>query len=171
MKMQLLNNLKGAKNSGATIEKRLNEIGVFSLADPAQMTPVKAYQSICRQNTGKTFPVCYYLYSLQDALLDLIKVIFNVKALRRYDIPDGTIMHAEIQIDDSVIMLGDSSDKFPPVKLVMHVYVPNGDEIFDKAIKAGCEIVEQPKQREGDPDRRATFKNFAGNMWSVGTQL
>lgn len=71
MKTQLSNNLKGAKNIGATIEKRLNEIGVFSLADLAQMTPVKAYQNICRQNPGKTFPVCYYLYSLQGALLDL----------------------------------------------------------------------------------------------------
>jgi uncharacterized glyoxalase superfamily protein PhnB len=68
-------------------------------------------------------------------------------------------------------MLGDSSDKFPPVSLVMHVYVPNVDETFDKAIKAGCEVVEKPKEREGDPDRRATFKDFAGNMWSVGTQL
>lgn len=100
----------------------------------------------------------------------MIKV-FNAKELRRYDNPDGTIMHAEIQIDDSVLMLGDASDKFPPVPLVMHVYVPNVDDIFNKAINAGCEIIEQPKEREGDPDRRATFKDFAGNMWSVGTQL
>ena len=71
MKSQLSNNLKGAKNIGATIEKRLNEIGVFSLSDLAQMTPVKAYQTICRQNPNKTFPVCYYLYSLQGALLDI----------------------------------------------------------------------------------------------------
>ncbi len=71
MKTQLSNNLKSAKNIGATIEKRLNEIGVFSLANLAEMTPVKAYQSICRQNPDKTFPVCYYLYSLQGALLDL----------------------------------------------------------------------------------------------------
>jgi DNA transformation protein and related proteins len=71
MKTQLANNLKGAKNIGATIEKCLNEIGVFSLVDLAQITPVKAYQSICKQNPNKTFPVCYYLYSLQGALLDL----------------------------------------------------------------------------------------------------
>jgi DNA transformation protein and related proteins len=71
MKTQLSNNLKGAKNIGATIEKRLNEIGVFSLADLAQMTPVKAYQSICKHNPDKIFPVCYYLYSLKGALLDL----------------------------------------------------------------------------------------------------
>jgi DNA transformation protein and related proteins len=71
MNTQLSNNLKGAKNIGATIEKRLNEVGVFSLADLAQLTPIKAYQSICRQNPNKTIPVCYYLYSLQGALLDL----------------------------------------------------------------------------------------------------
>jgi DNA transformation protein and related proteins len=71
MKTQLSNNLKGAKNIGASIEKRLNEIGVFSLADLAQMTTAIAYQSICKQNPDKTFPVCYYFYSLQGALLDL----------------------------------------------------------------------------------------------------
>jgi DNA transformation protein len=67
----LSNNLKGAKSIGATIEKRLNEIGVFSLTDLAQMTAVKAYQSICKQNPDKIFPVCYYLYLLQGVLLDL----------------------------------------------------------------------------------------------------
>ncbi|MES2616706.1 MAG: VOC family protein [Bacteroidota bacterium] len=113
----------------------------------------------------------YFIVDGAEKFIALMQTIFDAKELRRYDMPDGTIMHAEIQIDDSVIMLGNSSDKFPPVPLVMHVYVTNVDEIFDKAIKAGCEIIEQPKQREGDPDRRATFKDFAGNMWSIGTQL
>ena len=63
MKTKLSNSLKGARNIGITIEKRLNEIGVFSLADLAQMTPVKAYQKICKQHPDKTFPVCYNLYS------------------------------------------------------------------------------------------------------------
>lgn len=58
------NGLKGAKNIGSTIEKRLNEIGVYSLADLAAMTPVAAFKKICEQNPGKVFPVCYYLYSL-----------------------------------------------------------------------------------------------------------
>ena len=99
-----------------------------------------------------------------------MKEIFNAKELRRYDMPNGSIMHAEIQIDDSVIMIGDSSGNFPPVQIVMHVYVPDVDETFQKAVNAGCEIVEQPTEREGDPDKRGTFKDFAGNMWSVGTQ-
>ncbi len=113
----------------------------------------------------------YFIVQGAQKFIDLMKRIFDAKELRRYDMPDGTIMHAEIKIDDSVIMLGDSSDKFPPVPLVMHVYVPNVDETFKNAIDAGCEIVEQPKERDGDPDRRATFKDFSGNLWSVGTQL
>ncbi|MBK7233710.1 MAG: VOC family protein [Saprospiraceae bacterium] len=112
----------------------------------------------------------YFIINGAQKFIELMKEIFNAKELRRYNMPDGSIMHAEIQIDDSVIMLGDSSEKYPAVPIVMHVYVPNVDEIFNKAIAAGCEIIEQPKEREEDPDRRATFKDFAGNMWSVGTQ-
>ncbi len=63
--------LTGAKNIGRTIEKRLNEIGVFSLDDLALMTPVEAYKAICNRYPDKTIPICYYLYSLQGALLDM----------------------------------------------------------------------------------------------------
>lgn len=121
--------------------------------------------------TGYNSVSPYFIVNGAQKFIDLMKSIFDAKELRRYDMPDRTIMHAEIQIDDSVLMLADASEKFPSVLLVMHVYVSNVDAIFDRAVKAGCEIIEQPKQREGDPDRRATFKDFAGNMWSVGTQL
>jgi len=103
--------------------------------------------------------------------IDLMKEVFDAKECRRYDMPDGSIMHAEIQIDDSVVMVGDSSDEYPPTPIVIHVYVPGINNVFKKAIDAGCEIIEQPTEREGDPDRRATFKYFAGNLWSIGTQL
>ncbi|NBW38875.1 MAG: competence protein TfoX [Cytophagia bacterium] len=71
MRTPLSNHLRRAKNIGVTIEKHLNAIGVFSLADLAKMTPVKAYLRISKQNPHKRFPVCYYLYALQGALLDL----------------------------------------------------------------------------------------------------
>ena len=113
----------------------------------------------------------YFIVNGAQRFIDLMNQIFSAKELRRYDMPDGTIMHAEIQVDDSVIMVGDSSDKYPPVPMVMHVYVADADKTFEKAIEAGCEIIEKPKQQVNDPDRRGTFKDFAGNMWSVGTQL
>lgn len=119
---------------------------------------------------GYTSVSAYFIVKEAEKFIDLMKAIFDAKELRRYDMPDGTIMHAEIQIDDTVVMLGEASEKFSPVPIVMHVYVPDVDATFDKAINAGCEIVERPKEREGDPDRRATFKDFAGNMWSIGMQ-
>ena len=113
----------------------------------------------------------YFVVDDAEKLIDLLKDIFGATELRRYENADGTIMHAEILLDDSVLMFGNSSDRFPPVPMVLHVYVPNVDETFDKVVKAGCEIIEPPKEQEGDPDRRATFKDFAGNMWSIGTQV
>lgn len=113
----------------------------------------------------------YFIVDDAQRFIDLLIELFSAEELRRYDMPDGTIMHAEMKIDDSVIMLANSSEAYPAITLVMHVYVPNVNELFEKAIGLGCTSVEPPKQREGDPDRRATFKDFAGNLWSIGTQL
>ena len=113
----------------------------------------------------------YFIVDEAQKLIDLLQQLFNAKELRRYEMPDGKIMHAEMLLDDSVIMLGNSSEKYPAITLLMHVYVRNVDEVFEKAIQLGCESIELPNQRDGDPDRRGTFKDFAGNLWSVGTQL
>lgn len=71
MKFKINSDLRKAKNIGATIEKYLNEIGIFTLADLAETTSVKAFMKIQKQHPEKTIPVCYYLYSLEGALLDL----------------------------------------------------------------------------------------------------
>ncbi len=113
----------------------------------------------------------YFIVRDAQKFISLIKNIFDATELRRFNLPDGSIMHAEFRIDDSVIMLGEASEEYPPVPVVMHVYVPDVDQTFQKAVDAGCVIVEKPKEQEGDPDRRATFRDYAGNLWSVGTQV
>ena len=50
------NSLIGAINIGSTILKRLNEIGVYSLAELAEMTSVKAYMKICERHSLNTSP-------------------------------------------------------------------------------------------------------------------
>lgn len=112
----------------------------------------------------------YFVVNGAEKFSNLLKQLFNAEELRRYDRPDGTIMHLELRIDDTVIMIGDSSEQYPPNTHLMHVYVPDADAVYKKAIELGCEPIEEPKQREGDPDKRGMFKDFAGNMWAVGTQ-
>jgi PhnB protein len=91
--------------------------------------------------------------------------------LRKYKREDGTVMHAEVKIDDSVVMISDATDEYPPVTIIMHVYVPDVNTTYIKALKLGASELQKPKNNEGDPDNRGTFLDFAGNMWSVSTQL
>jgi uncharacterized glyoxalase superfamily protein PhnB len=104
-------------------------------------------------------------------MVDLLKGIFDASVLRKYEHSDGSIMHMELKIDDSVIMLADSSKEYPANQFLIHVYVPDVKATFEKAISLGCETVQVPENKEGDPDLRGTFKDFQGNMWAVSTQL
>lgn len=113
----------------------------------------------------------YFIVDDAQAFTDFLVKVFKAEPLRRYDRPDGKIMHAEVRIDDSVIMLSSSSEQWPAVTVIMHVYLPNVDEVYDRALMHGCTAVQAPKEQEGDPDRRGTFKDLAGNMWSVSTQV
>jgi len=112
----------------------------------------------------------YFVVAGTGKLMNLLVKIFNAEELRKYDMPDGTIMHAELRIDDSILMFGDASDRFPPNQLLVHIYVPDVVKTFKKAIELGCESIEEPKVKEGDPDRRGSFRDFAGNVWAIGTQ-
>ena len=67
-------------------------------------------------------------------------------------------------------MMGDASAEFPGNRLLIHVYVADVDAVFAKALAAGATADQEPQQKPGDPDRRGSFKDFAGNIWAVGTQ-
>lgn len=121
--------------------------------------------------TGYNAASPYFVVDGAQKLMDLLIAIFNGKELRKYAMPDGTIMHAEIKIDDSVLMFGNASEQFTANQLLTHIYVPDVDQTFNKAIELGCLPVEQPTERDGDPDRRGSFRDFAGNVWSIGTQV
>ena len=83
----------------------------------------------------------YLVVNGAQELIDLMIELFHGKELRRYEVP-GRIMHAEVLIDDSVIMVADASDEFPPLTHLLHLYVPDVDKTYDKAIELGCESVQ-----------------------------
>ncbi len=104
-------------------------------------------------------------------VLQFLSRVFEATELRRYDMPDGTIMHVEVRIDDSVIMLGDGGEAWPPFASFLHVYVPDVDATYRRALAAGGVSVQEPQQREGDPDRRGGVKDPGGNTWWIATQV
>ncbi len=113
----------------------------------------------------------YLIVDNAQRLVDLLSRVFGAKQLRRYDLENGKIMHVELLIDDTVIMLSDSTKQYPANKSVLHVYVPNVHQTYKHAIECGCEELEKPVNKPGDPDTRGSFYDFAGNLWSVSTQI
>lgn len=112
----------------------------------------------------------YLIVDGAQKMIDMLQQVFDAEELRRYERADGSIMHVELRIDDSIIMLSDSSEDHPPNQHLLHVYVPDVNTTFQKAIESGCVPVESPREREDDPDIRGSFRDFAGNMWAVATQ-
>ncbi|MDT3686987.1 MAG: VOC family protein [Pseudorhodoplanes sp.] len=82
--------------------------------------------------------------------------------------PDGRIMHAEMKIGDSRIMLSDAGDRHPPMPSMLHVYVPNVDAVYQKALKAGGASTMEPTDMFYG-DRGASVKDPAGIAWYMAT--
>ncbi len=113
----------------------------------------------------------YFVVNDAAKFMELMKKIFDAKELRRYDNTDGTIMHAELMIDDSVIMFAEGNENYPPHKLMLHVYVKDVHQTYQRALDQGCTGIEAPVNKPGDPDTRGSFTDYAGNFWAVGTQV
>lgn len=88
-------------------------------------------------------------------LVELLIIIFNAKQLRRFDHQDGTIAYVELQLDDSILMISNSTAMYAAHKMMLHFYVPDVFKTFDLAIKNGCEIIETSTKRKHPDTSRA----------------
>jgi PhnB protein len=113
----------------------------------------------------------YLIINGAQRLADLLTVVFDAKQLRKYNRADGSIMHLEVMVDDTVLMISDATADYPPQKTMLHLYIPDVTKTFNLAIENGCELIEEPVNKNGDPDKRGAFYDFAGNYWAVSTQI
>lgn len=112
----------------------------------------------------------YLIVDNAPKLVALLQTIFGATVLRRYDHKDGKIMHIELRIDDTVLMISDSTAAYPSRQTMLHLYVPDVFATFQLAIDNGCEAIEKPINKEGDPDIRGAFYDYAKNYWALATQ-
>lgn len=113
----------------------------------------------------------YLIAEGAERVLAFLEEVFSAVPLRRYETPDGSILHAELRIDDTVVMIGDAGDGWSATSAHLHVYVQDVDAAYERALAAGGVSVEAPRHREGDPDRRGGVKDPAGNTWWIATQV
>ena len=107
--------------------------------------------------------------NLSDAAttIDFCKKAFGAKERMRMAGPNGKIMHAELQIGDSIVMLNDAMQE-PPQPAGLFLYVPDVDKTFAKAVKAGATIL-MPVQDMFWGDRFGRVVDPSGNRWGIAT--
>jgi len=77
---------------------------------------------------------------------------------------DGTLIHAEIQLGDSTLMLADSKPSWPYTPAFIQVYVQDAQVVLDKAQQAGAEVVTEVSDFYNG-FRLARMKDPWGNIW------
>ena len=82
--------------------------------------------------------------------------------------PDGKIMHADLKIGDSRVMLAEANEQQPATDAMLYVYVPNVDAVYQRAIASGGVSMMEPKDQFYG-DRSGGVKDPAGNRWYIGT--
>ena len=112
----------------------------------------------------------YIMAERAQRVIDFLNRTFDGVNLRRFEDPSGRIMHAEVRVDDTVVMVSDANKMFPAFPVWLHVYVPDVDATYKKALAAGGVSVQEPTRKEGDPDRRGGVKDPCGNTWWISTQ-
>jgi PhnB protein len=113
----------------------------------------------------------YIVADNAQRVIDFLKNTFAATPLRRFDAPDGKIMHAEVRISDTIVMIADAGGAYPAFPVWLHVYVPDAQATYKKALAAGGVSVQEPVRKQGDPDLRGGVKDSCGNTWWISTQL
>ena len=110
--------------------------------------------------------------------LDYYKMAFDAQELMRFPSPDGKIVHAEIQIGNSRVMLADESPQMgnnSPTTLGgsgtgLMLYVDDADSTFERAVSGGAKVKQELKtQFYGD--RNGTITDPFGHSWTIATHV
>ena len=112
----------------------------------------------------------YLVVEGAQGTVDFLVAVFDAAPLRMHPVEGGRLGHAEVRIDDTVLMLSDAMDGWPAVPAHVHVYVPDVDATWTRALAAEAEPVQAPEQK-GDGDRRGGFRDAGGTTWWVSTQV
>ena len=102
-------------------------------------------------------------------LIDFMKQVFGAVETEQMEGAGGRIMHAEVKIGDSVIMMGEPmGGEWKSMPAMLYVYVADTDAVYERALQAGAtSIMEPADQFYGD--RNAGVKDTFGNQWWIAT--
>ncbi len=166
---------KKALAAGATLidELRDQEYGErsASVKDPAGN-----YWYIATHKGEKYIPdgrnnVNVYMHPLRaEPVITFLKRAFGAREIAKYASPDGVVHHAEIRVGDSVVEMGESHGKYPPMPTTFYMYVPDCDAVYRRALAAGAKSISEPTDMPYG-DRSAGVTDPFGNTWYIAVHI
>lgn len=102
-----------------------------------------------------------------DDFIAFLKKAFGAEERVRMPTPDGKIMHAEIKIGDSMLMLSDAIMS-PATKSSVHLYVQDADAAWTRALVAGAQVA-MPIADMFWGDRYGMVSDKWGNRWGIAS--
>ncbi len=108
-----------------------------------------------------------------DALMNFMTKTFDAKEVFRSGPGSEGGLHCEVKIGDSMLMVGGGAAGLKwggtPMPSAFHIYVPDCDATYARALEAGATSVHEPvDQFYGE--RSATVKDVGGNSWYIATR-
>lgn len=113
----------------------------------------------------------YLIVNGASETIDFLKRVFGAVELRKFPNASGKLIHAEVRIDDTVVMLADPvPPDWPAVPSNVHVYVSDVDATYRAALEAGAVSVQEPVRKQ-DEDKRGGIKDPGGTTWWISTKV
>ena len=104
------------------------------------------------------------------ALVDFLRAAFDAEERHRTTLDSGRVMHAQVQIGDSPVMMGEAMEGFPALNAALYLYVPDVDAAHARALAAGGESIMEPTDQFYG-DRTAGVRGPGGVSWWLGTHI
>ena len=111
----------------------------------------------------------YLLTKDTSKLIDFLKSAFGATAVASVANPDGEIMHAEVKIGDSMVMIGTKKGA-ETAPAMLYLYVTDVDKTYQQALEAGGTSVMAPADQFYG-DRNAGIKDPCGHSWWIATHI
>src|SRR5690606_31623133 len=103
--------------------------------------------------------------------IEFLKRVFGAEELRKYPDDAGRLIHAEVRIGDTVVMVADGMPPdWPPVPAHVHVYVEDVDATYRRALEACAEAIQEPVRKD-DEDKRGGVRDAGGTTWWIATRV
>jgi len=102
--------------------------------------------------------------------IEFLQTVFAATYVECVRNAEGKIGHAEVQIGDSIIMVGSKCQDSQTNSTMLYLYVEDTDSIYNKAIEAGATSLMEPKDQFYG-DRNALIEDFSGNKWCIATHV